>query len=948
MSAEVRIGVLGHMTATVDGREAALGGPRQRAVLAVLVAARGRLVTQDAIIAEAWDERRPASAATLHSYIAALRKALEPGRTNGQPAQVLVRENIGYALRLPAESVDAEHFTVLAERGERLLRGGDADGAASVLGEALTMWRGAAYAEFGEYPFAAPEAARLHGLRLSAHEDLFAAELARGRHAAVIGDLEKHTAEQPLSERGWELLALALYRSGRQGDALSALRTARRVLAEELGIDPGPSLRRLEAAVLAQDEAAAPPPARTADPALAAPRGRNLPYALTGLIGREEECDRVAALLERHRLVTLTGPGGIGKTRLALEVAHARDDEDGPWLVELADLEEPDPRLLTAGIGDALGIREAATAERLAEVLGERGTLLILDNCEHLLEVAPGIVAQLLTRCGGLRVLATSREPLGVAGEAVFEVPPLTAGAGRELFLARAAAAAPGWVPDDGELTTAQRICGELDGLPLAIELAAAQCRVLSVDQISQALDDRFAVLVGGPGTGPARHRALQAAVEWSHRSLTPRERDTFHRLSVFAGSFDLDAAAAVCGGPVLAEVTALVRKSLVTAEVGTAPRRYRMLETLKEYGRKQADPALLTNAQAAHRAWVLARSEAAGKLMEGRQAARATEQAGRDEPEIRVAFNSALLARDGEYALRLGGALTRFWYRRGHATEGLGWLNAALELSPEGSPGPRSRALIGVSTLSYLNGDFATAAKAAAEAARWARDAGDTTVEAQALAYRALFEGMGGQPGAAKRAEAAVELARISGEPWLEAESLMVVGMLLRMAGETERARRVLTESITLAVACGYRFVQASSAWLVMKIDLDLGRAEQALTAGLATLLDLEEDGDVTGWLVIALSTAVAMALSGRPGDAAVLLGVVEERGARVGFSPLAMDPVDGPRQVERIRTALPPADLARCQERGGNLSPAQVSDMLSRVAREFSPPGARPSRGC
>lgn len=674
---EVRIGVLGSVSAGVDGRPVALGGIRQRAVLAVLVAARGRLVPQDVLIDEAWDSQSVPTPATLHSYIAGLRKALEPGRTAGGSAEVIVRESLGYTLRLRPEQVDAERFTELAAEGERLVRSGDADAAARVLAEALGLWRGPAYHEFAEYVFAVPEAARLHGLRLSAQEDLFTAELARGRHTAVIGDLEKHTVEQPLSERGWELLALALYRSGRQGDALATLRTARRVLAEQLGVDPGPSLHRLEVALLEQDDSAAPPvadvvrPAVDIEPAPPARRGRRLPLALTGLVGRDEEQARIGALLRENRLVTLTGAGGIGKTRLALEVARARDDEDGPWLVELAVLEAPDPELLVADIADVLGFRDATTAERLAQVLGPRTTLLLLDNCEHVLTAAGRTVAHLLSHCAGLRILATSREPLGVAGEVVYEVGPLPPGAARELFFARAAAAVPGWVPDSREIATGETICQELDGLPLAIELAAAQCRMLAVDQIAQALDDPFAVLVGGPEMGPARHRALQTTVEWSHRLLDPPERELFYRLSVFAGGFDLDAATAVGGGPVLPELTGLVRKSLLATEAGSRPRRYRMLQTLKDFARRKADQAVLTAAQASHRSWVLGRAEAAEDLLYGERARTAMEQTTRDLPEIRAAFTSALLSRDAEYALRLAGALHRYWYRWGHIRSG-------------------------------------------------------------------------------------------------------------------------------------------------------------------------------------------------------------------------------------------------------------------------------------
>ncbi|WP_324785895.1 BTAD domain-containing putative transcriptional regulator [Streptomyces sp. H51] len=934
---EVRIGVLGPVSASVDGRPVALGGIRQRAVLAVLVAARGRLVPQDVLINDAWDGQSDPTTATLHSYIAGLRKVLEPGRATGGSARVLVREGLGYALRLKPDQVDAERFTELAAQGERLVRSGDPEAAAAVLGEALGLWRGPAYHEFAEYAFAVPEAARLHGLRLSAQEDLFTAELARGRHTAVIGDLEKHTAEQPLSERGWELLALALYRSGRQGDALSALRTARRVLAEELGVDPGPSLRRLEVALLEQDSSAAPPvtgPVQPVDlePASPARRGRRLPLALTGLVGRDEERARIGALLRENRLVTLTGAGGIGKTRLALEVAHARDDEDGPWLVELADLETPDPELLVADIADVLGFRDATTAERLAQVLGARSTLLLLDNCEHVLSAAASTVAHLLSHCPGLRILATSREPLSVAGEVVYEVGPLPPGAARELFFARAAAAVPGWVPDTHEIATGEAICQELDGLPLAIELAAAQCRMLAVDQIAQALDDPFAVLVGGPETGPARHRALQTTVEWSHRLLNQPERELFYRLSVFAGGFDLDAATAVGGRPVLSDLTALVRKSLLATVAGSRPRRYRMLQTLKDFARRKADPAVLTAAQASHRSWVLGRAEAAEQLLYGKHARAGMEQTTRDLPEIRAAFTSALLARDSEYALRLAGALHRYWYRWGHIAEGLGWLKAALDICPEGAPGPRARALMGMGALSYLLGDFATAAQASAEAARHAREADDLRSEAGALAYRALFEGLLGKPGSEKIAEGAVVLARASQEPWLESETLMVLGMLLRMTGPSDRAREILTRSRELARACGHRFVQASSAWLLMKSDIDEGRPAEALAAGVTALRVIEEEGDVTGWLAIAHATAAALTLTGHREAGAMLLGVVEEQGSRIGYSPVLMDPVDGPGHARLVRDALSTEDFVRCHEAGRKMSPADMNEYMYR----------------
>ncbi|MEU5097963.1 BTAD domain-containing putative transcriptional regulator [Streptomyces sp. NPDC020996] len=952
------IGVLGSTTATVAGRQVSLGGLRQRAVLAVLVAARGRVVPADTLLAEAWDGMRRPSTSALHSYVRDLRKALEPERTARQAATVLVREGTGYALRLGAAGIDAERFTERTSQGQQSLRAGDAAGAARALREAVGLWRGPAYADFADASFAVPEAVRLEALRLAAYEDLYAAELALGRHASVVGDLGAYTAEHPLSERGWELLALALYRSGRQGDALGALRTARHTLAEELGVDPGPGLRELEAALLAQDDSVAAVVGRTQDGGLAtlvtgAARGvshspgdgdkaeggearsrtGNVPLSLAKSVGRDEELAAVRQLSAAHRLVTLTGPGGVGKTWLALEVARAHADADGPWLVELASLN--DPALLPGSIAQVLGIR-ADTAERLAEVLADRELLLVVDNCEHLLAAAAEVVVRLLTHCGGLRVLATSREPLGVTGEVVHEVPRLSAQQATELFLERATARVPGWEPSRDELDVVGRICAELDRLPLAIELAAGQSRILSVEQISAALDDRFAVLVGGAASGPERHRGLQEAVAWSHRLLEPEERQLFHRLSVFAGCFDLDAVTAVCGRPVIAPLASLVHKSLVAVEPGSTPRRYQLLETLKEFGRVHAEPTQWAAAQEAHRAWVLARAEAAEGRLRGEDALTAQRQLTRDVPEIRSAFNSALLAGDGEYALRLAGALSMYWYRQGHVAEGLGWLAAALDLSPGAGPGLRARALVGQGGLLYLAGDFVGAARAMHAAARDARAAQDLVTEGVALTYRALFGGLAGEPEAAANAQAAVELARCTGERWLEAEALMGLGMLLRLAGRAGAAHEALERAVRVAHSCGHRLVEASSTWLGMKTDIDLGRPQAAVQAGLSVLRVLDKDGDVTSWLVVAHTTAAALALTGDAPRGATLLGVVEERGAKVGFSPAAMDPLDAPGQTDRVRRALSPEDFEHRFALGRQLTDDQVRVLLAQYQPE------------
>ncbi|WP_198653414.1 BTAD domain-containing putative transcriptional regulator [Actinocorallia populi] len=915
------IGVLGPMAATVGGGRAALGGLRQRAVLAVLVAARGRAVSEDVILAGVWGQDAPA-AGTLRSYVSVLRRVLEPGRAANGPARLIVREADGYRLRTDAVEIDAEVFGELAGRGEGLLRDGRAAEALPVLEEALALWRGEPYGEFGGMFFAAPEQARLGGLRLAAAEHLFEARLALGGHAALVGDLEKHTLQHPLSERGWELLATALYRGGRQGDALAALRKARRVLAEELGIDPGPGLRRLEASVFAQEEHVGGAPAEQAAEVRAGGRSRNLPHALTGLVGRTAEPAEVEALLAAHRLVTLTGPGGIGKTTLALETARARPDADGPWLVELAELE--DPALLAATLAGALGIAGATTAERLGDVLGDREVLLVLDNCEHLVDVVRGAVRTLLARAGGLRVLATSRESLNLPGEAVYEVRPLPVEQGLELFLSRAAAALPGWTPDAGEAEAVRGLCRELDGLPLAIELAAAQCRMLSVEQIAAGLDDRFAVLRDGPG--PDRHQTLRRTVQWSHDLLSPAERDVLHRLGVFASGFDLDAAVAVCGRPVFAELSALVRKSLVSVEAGTSPRRYRLLETIKEFTRAHVGP----DAQAAHRAWVLAEAEAAAPLLRGPRSAATVRRLTAQQPEHRVALTSSLLLGDGEYTLRLAGLLAWYWYGQGIVAEGLGWISAAIELSPAAGPELTAPALLAKCRLLYLAGDFPTARDSAGDAVQAARELGDAETEAQAVLHRALFGALCGEANFLELARAGLDQARSLGMAWLECEALMITGMLLRFAGLIDEARRTLAESAAIAERCGYVFILSSSLWLVMKIDLDLGAYDRALAGGLDMLLRLDGNGDVTSWVVAVHSLAAALARTGSPAEGAMLLGAAAHHGSLVGFSPVEMDPLDAPRQARLVRDALPPEVFDTWFAKGCSLTRPQIRALV------------------
>jgi predicted ATPase/DNA-binding SARP family transcriptional activator len=940
-SAKADFRVLGTLAASVNGHPVRLGGPRQIAVLAMLITSRGAVVPADRLASEAWENLRPPTPTTLHVYVSKLRKALEPERLTRAPGRLLTREGSGYALRIDPSQVDSERFTELALKGRQALEDQRFEEAHALLTKSLKLWRGPAYADVADMSFALPEIARLTELHVTAREDSLAALIELGRHDIAVGSLDALVSEQPLRERAWELLCLALYRSGRQADALAALRTIRQRLAEDLGIDPSPTLRDLEAAILEQDPALDKPKLlRTS--AYVTPtgseRGKKPPSPLTRLIGRADELGSVQDLLAEHRMVTLVGPGGVGKTRLALELTRMRCDPEGPFYVDLLAISTPD--LLVSTLVEALGVPGATCFEQMAAALDGQKALLVLDNCEHLLPDIAVYASRMLGSLEGLRVLATSREPLGLVGEAVFDVQPLDPQTdGAELFQQRAAAVLPTWHPQEAEVASIQRICDELDGIPLAIELAAAQCRLLSVEEIQHALDDRFSLLIGGEAAG-RRHRALHDTISWSYQLLSPGERQLFHALGVFAGPFNFEAARAVSAcESLLPTLAALVRKSLVAVVPATSPRRYRLLESLRQYALRQASEQELSDAQERHMRWVLEQAERADRMLRSPQAAVALAELDALRPEIRTAMDVSLHSRQTEVALRLGSFLSWYWYRMGHLAEGLRWLTEALDTADSVPAGLLGQALVGRSALLYLAGDPAGAYQDACEAAEKAALAGDLSTQARALGYRTHFGVLAGAEFDADQAAVrAVELAERCGEDWIKAEVLMIHGMLCRAAGNLRKAADLLHESIDVAERCGHSWAAQSATWCALKTALDTGDARHALVLARDIVADFERCGDVTSWLASTHSAAAALVALGYPDQAALLMGAVEGHGRRVGYSPASMDPVDGPREQAAVREALPPARYAELLRQGHCLSRREIGEILADVLSKSS----------
>jgi predicted ATPase/DNA-binding SARP family transcriptional activator len=621
-----RFGILGTLEVLVGGVPVEVGAMQQRRLLGRLLLSPGRQVSQSELFECMWPEAdgdsRAAPAdpvAALRVYVSRLRRLLPAG----VGPLVDVR---GYRLDVAADDVDAERFGRLVGDASRLSE--DPAAAAATLRTALGLWRGPALAEVREERWAAGAAVRLEELRLVAVERLLTARLALGEHADLCAELESLVGEHPLREALWGQLVLALYRSGRQADALRAYQRLRETLAEELGIEPSRELVELENAVLRQDRSLdlgvvargpgspaggaaergevspASSPAPTLQPAMAPA----LPIPATSFVGREREKADIGALLADARLVTLVGSGGAGKTRLALELSLAAQAEGGGEVptrfVELAALREPSE--VATAVASALGLRARPDGEPLenlvAALRGERVRVL-LDNCEHLLLSCAQLCESLLPACPGVRILATSRERLGVDGEAVYRVPSLGVPRADEedadsiatqdsvkLFLARARTQQSSFELDESNAALVASTCRRLDGIPLAIELAAARLGALSLVQIHDRLDERFRLLVGGGRARLPRQQTLRALIDWSYDLLGEEDRWTLRHLSVFAGGFDLESAGTVLGSQgaelwdVIDGVTSLVDKSLVSADTSGEIARYRLPETIRQY----------------------------------------------------------------------------------------------------------------------------------------------------------------------------------------------------------------------------------------------------------------------------------------------------------------------------------------------------------------------------
>ncbi|MFI1651203.1 ATP-binding protein [Streptomyces avidinii] len=697
-----------------------VGGARLRALLAALALRAGRHASVAELVDDVWGDDPPQDApAALQALVARLRRAL------GGRGTVHSAPTGGYLLAASREDIDLHRFDRLAVQGGQELAT-DPEAAARTLRTALALWRGPALADLPE-PARAAHAAVAEARRSGAVRQRIEADLRSGATApaALLPEIETLVQESPYDETLRAQQLRALRAAGRPADALAAYEATRRALADGLGTDPGPELAALHAELLrpqapqsqpgtsqppSQPGTPQPQPDQPPQSRPEAPRG-NLRSRLTSFVGREPELAALHADLSRLRLITLTGPGGSGKTRLA-EHAAAAHPEAG-WIVELARLDHP--AAVPGAVLSALGLRESSLVaretpapaasdptSRLVEHCAHRRLLLVLDNCEHVIGAAAELAERLLTHCPGVRILATSREPLGVPGETVRPVEPLPPAPAHRLFADRGAAVRPGYIPDGEDPAAVVEICRRLDGLPLAIELAAARLRLLTPRQIAERLDDRFRLLTSGSRTVLPRQQTLRAVVDWSWDLLDEPERTVLRRLSVFAGGCDLAAAEAVCADPRdpapydAADILgSLVDKSLVLAEPDEDHgMRYRMLETIHEYAAERAalHPDDARDTARRHAAHYLAFAEEAEPLIRSAAQLPWIRRVETELDNLRAALHtSAVEDADTEAAQRLVFALGWFWWLRNYRAEGAEWTTRILALTPgipsEGTP---------------------------------------------------------------------------------------------------------------------------------------------------------------------------------------------------------------------------------------------------------------------
>jgi predicted ATPase/DNA-binding SARP family transcriptional activator/DNA-binding NarL/FixJ family response regulator len=913
----MRIWLLGGFRVGVGSRtitEEAWRLRKAAALVKLLALARGHRFHREEIMQLLWPDQAPQAAANnLHYTLHHARRTLGATLTSASPYLRLQSEQLalcpGGLLWVDVEAFDDAASVARRTREPAAYR------------RAIELYAGELLPADRYEDWAEARRLELRSAFLSLLVELAALYEERGEYGAGIEALGKVLAEEPTSEEAHVSLMRLYAFSGRQGEALGQYDRLKEVLSKELNTEPGPDGRRLRQEI----EAGSFPgerPAGGPQPEEPSSAGRhNLPAGRTSFIGRERELVEVKRALAMTRLLTLTGVGGSGKTRLALEVARdlVGAYPDGVWLAELAPL--ADPGLVPQAVARALGVKEQPgqpLTDTLAETLRTKRTLLVLDNCEHLLDGAARLVDALLDSCPHLRILATSREALGIAGEVRWTVPSLSMldpqsadtveelerSESARLFVERASARRPGFSLTPDNTQAVAQICHRLEGIPLAIELAAARVGALSIKQISERLTDSLKLLTGGDRTQVPKQRTLRGTLDWSHELLSTNEKKLFGRLSVFAGGWTLEAAeevgadGSIEGSDVLDLLGRLVDKSLVVAEAeAQGAVRYRMLEPIRQYARERLEESEEAEAiQRRHAEFFLALAEEAEPEVEGPQQAAWLERLEAEHDNLRAALSWSLeRGEEAELGLRVAGALGQFWYLRGYLGEGRRWLEEALAKSSPASTAARANALHRLSFLAYLQGDLDRAQEASEEGLKlegveqfW--NIADRRSAAAGL--RLMLGIVASVRGDSERAiqlyEKSLALSRKVGDKRGIADNLLLLGIEMRSWGNFEKARDLLEEGMVVAREVGDPELLAAFLNQLCDTFVLQGDLERATVVGEKAVAICREQNHR-----ILLSDALcnlgwAALLRGDPGRATTLYAESLELKRELGENPL------------------------------------------------------------
>jgi len=842
--------ILGPLEITRDREAVAVSAPKERTLLVHLLLHANERVSVDRLAAAIWDEQPPLSAVKLlQLYISNLRKAL------GRDAIATVAG--AYRIDVAAPELDSLRFLALLDEGRSARARGHLRVASDALGRALSLWRGTEVAGGGQDR----DAATLEELRLECLEERLAVLVELGEHDQALPALTTLCAEQPLRERPRAQLMLALYRAGRQADALEVVRDARRTLDEQLGLEPGEELRLLERAILRHDPELAPP----------APTNpmRPLPVPRTQLIGRERERTELRALVRRAdvRLLSLVGAGGSGKTRLALALAADAGDlfSDGVALAELGAVREP--AFVAPAVAAALGVSERPgepLGQTVAEAVADRDVLLVLDNFEQVFEAGPFLL-ELLGAAPRLTLVVTSRRVLHLSGEHVFTVQPLPDDDAVALFLARAQAEDATRAPAPDALDDIREICRRLDGLPLAIELAAARARLLTPRQLLERLQESVTALATGPRDLPARQQTLRDTLAWSVALLKPDERRSLTELSVFSGGCSLAAASRVAGAD-LDRLATLADHSLLHQDpAGTEPR-FLMLETVREYAAEHLRDrrSALGRTHAGYFAEL-----AEGADLRGPDQGLWLERLACERDNLRTALDHAAATSDGPLELRLVSALWRFWWLRGELAEGRGRLEHAIAGGSDADPSLLAQACAGGAGIAWSQGD---------------------PLRAQELAHEGLRAAAGGNDVATLYCHT-------------------VLGLTEKGARNFERAREHLEKSASISLALGRESDVNVAKMNLGSVAFDAGDYATAVPLWQEVLAYHRGRGAEEGSAIALLNLGLAAYWLDQPGEAGRQFAEAETLFDRMGFREYHVHALHGLAAVAAVEGRGEPA---------------------------------------